>query len=52
MQDHWCLRRHAAQTVAIACAKYTPVFSDLQTRVCKTYVDGLSADRYAYSLRA
>lgn len=46
-EDHWALRRDAAETVARVCSKYRDAFPDLQAQVCKTYLKELRANKSA-----
>jgi hypothetical protein len=44
-EDHWSLRIIAAETAAFATTKYSSYFPDLQGKICKTYLDGLSDEK-------
>ena len=37
----WCLRLAGSEIISICCAKYAVIFPDLQSRVVKTYMEGL-----------
>ena len=44
-EDHWALRRKAAEVIATICNKYGDFYPDIHARVCKTYLDAMSADK-------
>jgi len=44
-EDHWALRELSAATIARICVKYCQQFPDLQSRVCKTYLEALGSDK-------
>ena len=48
--DHWALRREAAQVVASIVKRYESDVTDLHVRVCKTYIDAFQADKSLFSV--
>ena len=44
-EDHWALRRKAANVIAKICKKYGEFYPDIFARVCKTYLDAISCDK-------
>jgi transcription initiation factor TFIID subunit 6 len=42
-ENHWAVRSLAADVIAQSCRKYSEVCPDLHARVCKTYLDTVTA---------
>lgn len=44
-EDHWSLREMAAMIISSVCRKFSDAFPDLLPRVCRTYLEALSAEK-------
>lgn len=48
--DHWELRQAASETIAMIVKRYRDTVSDLQPRVCKTYMEGFGPQKSLVSV--